>query len=87
MIEDVKPEKLDQIPLQEMRPPRVIAGHPLRSFFTTARKHWIIASVLGVYLLFKLLGAAWNWILTPRHQPAPTRPDHNTWHVSVRQRV
>lgn len=52
----------------------VLSMHPSRGPRAWMRKHWIITSLIGIYLFFKLLGVAWSWVLTPTINPHPQDP-------------
>ncbi|MDO8770928.1 MAG: hypothetical protein Q7K57_19910 [Burkholderiaceae bacterium] len=50
---------------------RIRFGEAIRRARGLLLSHWFLTLLLGIYLLYKLLGVAWVWVLTPTVNPHP----------------
>jgi hypothetical protein len=53
--------------------PASLARHPplLQRLRKWMRKHWFVTTLIAIYLVYKCLGLAWHWVLTPSVNPNP----------------
>lgn len=57
-----------------LRTPVTRLRQGLRTLFKFLRRHPVITALCGIYLIFKLIGLVWGWILTPTINPHPQDP-------------